>query len=266
MTVAPQPGDPIWVDLYTADLDRAIAFYGELFGWTADRGGPEYGGYTTFSKDGAPVAGAMSRPEGDDDPFPDRWTVYLSAADAAATVAKATAAGGDVVVEPMRIGEVGTMAVLTDVGGIAVGVWQADEFCGFQAGQVGGGVWREHHGVPSWFELMTRAYEPSLTFYREVFGWDDTFVVADTPEFRYTTLHATTPMLGGVMDANGHLPEGVPGAWTVFFGAEDVDATVERAKALGGTVVFEPMDTPYGRLAGLSDATGAQFSVGGNVG
>ncbi|WP_336081225.1 VOC family protein [Nocardia sp. SSK8] len=265
MTITPKPGDPVWADLYTADLDRSIAFYGELFGWTADRGGPEFGGYTTFSKDGSAVAGAMSRQEDAGDPYPDRWTVYLSSTDAAATTAKASEAGGQVFLPPMAVADIGTMAVLADVGGVGVGVWQADTFGGFQArGTVADGTWSGHAGVPSWFELMTRAYEPSLTFYRDVFGWDDTFTVADSDEFRYTTLHATSPMLGGVMDANGHLPEGVPGAWTVYFGAEDVDTTAARAAELGGAIVFEPMDTPYGRLAGLTDATGAHFSIGGN--
>ncbi|MGW5438850.1 VOC family protein [Nocardia asteroides] len=266
MSVVVKPGDPTWVDLYTADLDRAIAFYGELFGWTAERGGEEFGGYTTLRKDGKAVAGAMSRVPDDGDPFPDRWTVYLASEDAAATTAKASAAGANVFVAPMAVGELGTMAVLADVGGVGVGVWQAGEFPGFEAiGYVADGTWRDHDGVPSWFELMTRAYEPSLTFYREVFGWTDTFAVADTPEFRYTTIHATSPMLGGVMDATGHLPEGIPGAWTAYFGADDVDKTAAQAVALGGAVVFDPMDTPYGRLAGLTDPTGAHFSIGGNA-
>ena len=42
------------------DPDRTIAFYEALFGWTAEVGGPEYGGYINFTKDGAAVAGAMA--------------------------------------------------------------------------------------------------------------------------------------------------------------------------------------------------------------
>ena len=88
MSLTPKPGDPTWVDLYTTDLDRAIAFYGELFGWTADRGGEEFGGYTTLRKDGRAVAGAMGRHDDPGDPYPDRWTVYLNSPDALATTAK----------------------------------------------------------------------------------------------------------------------------------------------------------------------------------
>ena len=53
-----EPGTPSWVDLGTSDLDASRAFYGELFGWTADEPGPveETGGYTMFRKDGKLVA------------------------------------------------------------------------------------------------------------------------------------------------------------------------------------------------------------------
>ena len=43
-------GAPCWIDLFTSDPDRAVAFYGELFGWTAASAGEEYGGYINFSQ------------------------------------------------------------------------------------------------------------------------------------------------------------------------------------------------------------------------
>ena len=54
-------GAPCWVDLFTSDPDKSRAFYGELFGWTAEDAGEEYGGYINFSKDGVPVAGCMQQ-------------------------------------------------------------------------------------------------------------------------------------------------------------------------------------------------------------
>jgi predicted enzyme related to lactoylglutathione lyase len=69
-------GAPCWIDLMTSDPAASKAFYGELFGWTAEDSGPEFGGYITFSKDGATVAGAMAN-----DPaqgVPDGWSVYLA--------------------------------------------------------------------------------------------------------------------------------------------------------------------------------------------
>ncbi|MEU7765333.1 VOC family protein [Nocardia sp. NPDC049190] len=260
-----RPGDPRWVELYTSDPDRSIAFYGELFGWTAERAGEELGGYITFRKDGAAIAGAMARMAGDTE-SPEQWTVYLASPDAQATADAAVAAGATVVVPPMPVGELGHMAVLGDVGGAGIGVWQAGTFGGFETiGLVTAGQWRDHAGAPSWFELHTRAYDASLAFYRDVFGWSDTFTIADSPEFRYTTIHAESPMLGGVMDASAFLPEGAPAGWTVYFGADDVDKTIEQVVELGGSVLTPAQDTPYGRMASVADATGARFSIGGSV-
>ncbi|WP_405484749.1 VOC family protein [Nocardia sp. NBC_00511] len=262
MSYTTQPGDPIWVDLFTSDADRAIAFYGELFGWTAERAGEEFGGYITFRKDGKAVAGGMTN---DGTGGPDQWTIYLQSSDAKATADAAVAHGGMVVVPVGDVGELGRFAILGDSGGVGVGVWEPAQMTGFEArGTVGDGVWTDHVGTPSWFELHTAAYDGALAFYREVFGWKDPFTIADTPEFRYTTIHSTTPMLGGVMDSTQFLPPGVPGGWRVYFGVEDVDAAVAKVVELGGSVETAAEDTPYGRLAAVADPTGTRFSLGGN--
>jgi predicted enzyme related to lactoylglutathione lyase len=65
------------------------------------------------------------------------------------------------------------------------------------------------------------------------------------------------------MDASGFLPEGVPAHWSVYFGAEDTDAALAKVTSLGGSVVLPAEDTPYGRLAGVADPTGAQFKLVG---
>ncbi|QBS40592.1 VOC family protein [Nocardia sp. CS682] len=260
----PKPGDPCWVDLYSSDLDRSITFYRELFGWTAERAGAEFGGYVTFRKDGRAVAGAMGRMDGDVD-SPELWTIYLASPDVEATVEKAVAQGASVALAPMPVGEVGRMAVIGDVGGASIGIWQAGQFAGFETqALVNDGKWRDHAGAPSWFELHTRAYDASLDFYRTVFDWQDPFTISDAPEFRYTTIHSESPMLGGVMDAAAFLPEGVPASWTVYFGADDVDKAAARVVELGGTVLSAPQDTPYGRMASVADVTGARFSIGGD--
>ena len=44
---------------------------------------------------------------------------------------------------------------------------------------------------------------------------------------------------------------------------DDTDATVAQASAAGGTVVAPAEDTPYGRVARLTDPAGVPFSVMG---
>ncbi len=91
-------------------------------------------------------------------------------------------------------------------------------------------------------------------------GWD-THVAGDTPEFRYTTLGEGEGRLAGIMDAATFLPEGAPAHWSVYFGVDDAVATVAKALELGGAVVDPPEDTPYGRLATLTDPTGTRFKL-----
>jgi predicted enzyme related to lactoylglutathione lyase len=100
----------------------------------------------------------------------------------------------------------------------------------------------------------------ALDFYREVFGWQ-TDTVSDTDEFRYSTAIFDGDALLGVMDGTRDLPEGVPGNWFFFLGAEDVDKTVQLIVENGGSVIRAAEDTPYGRLAAVADPTGAGFNL-----
>jgi len=243
-------GAPCWIELFTSDVERGRAFYGELFGWTSDDPAEELGGYFTFYKDGIRVAGGMHN-DGQGG-TPDTWSVYLASDDVKATAEAATANGGQVVVEPLEVMELGSMLVVTDPGGAAIGAWQPGTHQGF-------GVHREP-GAPSWFELHTRDYDTSVDFYRKVFAWD-THAVGDTPDFRYTTLGEGDGALAGIMDASAFLPEGVPAHWSIYFGVEDADATLARIVELGGSIVEPADDTPYGRLARAADPTGTQFKV-----
>jgi predicted enzyme related to lactoylglutathione lyase len=243
-------GAPCWVDLFTTDPDKSRAFYGELFGWTSESSGDEFGGYINFSKDGVLVAGGM-RNDGEAG-MPDVWSVYLASDDAKATVDAAAEKGGHVIVPAMDVGELGTMAVVTDAGQAAIGIWQP----GLHKGT---GVLGEP-GTPAWFELHTRDFDASVKFYRDVFKWD-THAVSDTPEFRYTTLGEGDGQLAGIMDASSFLPEGVPAHWSIYFGTADADASLATIVELGGSVVQPAEDTPYGRLATAADPTGAQFKL-----
>jgi hypothetical protein len=243
-------GAPCWVDLFTSDPDKAQDFYSRLFGWTAESAGEEYGGYINFSKDGERVAGCM-RNDGESG-SPDVWSVYLATDDAAKTTEAAAANGGQIVMPAMEVMELGSMAVLTDVGQAAIGAWQPGTHKGFTV--------HGEPGSPNWFELHTRDYDASVKFYEQVFGWD-AHSMSDTPEFRYTTLGEGESALAGIMDSTSSLPEGVPSHWSVYFGVEDADAALVRIAELGGSVLMPAEDTPYGRLAQAADPTGAQFMI-----
>lgn len=242
-------GAPCWVDLMTSDTERSRTFYAALFGWTAEEPNEEFGGYFSFLKGGILVAGCMSSQP---DSGPDVWSIYLASDDARKTADAATSNGGAVRVPAMEVGNLGTMAIVTDPGGAGIGIWQPGLHAGF-------GVLAEP-GTPAWFELHTRDYEGAVAFYRNVFRWD-THVASDVPEFRYTTLGQGEGQLAGIMDASAFLPDGVAAQWFVYFAVEDTDAALAKVVELGGTIVTPAVDSPYGRLATATDSTGATFKL-----
>ncbi len=101
-----------------------------------------------------------------------------------------------------------------------------------------------------------------MAFYRTVFGLDAT-VVGDGDDFRYSTLNEPggTRELAGIMDATAFLPEGVPAHWSTYWEVDDVDASVAMVVTLGGSVVAPPTDSPYGRMATVTDPAGASFKL-----
>ena len=243
-------GAPCWIDLFSSDTAKATAFYGELFGWTAEPPDPRFGGYFTFTKDGKHIAGCMLN-DGSTG-MPDVWTVYLMTDDIEAVAQAAPVNGGQVALPPMEDHENGSMAIIADPGGARLGAWQPDAVKGFEL--IG------EKGTPNWFELHTRDYEDSVDFYRTVFGWD-AHVASDTPQFRYTTLGDGDDRRAGIMDAAAFLPADAPACWSVYFGVANTHTGLERIVELGGAIVQPAMDTPYGRLAEAADPTGARFKL-----
>ena len=244
-------GAPCRIDLATSDPSRATAFYGEIFGWDAVDAGPGYGGYITCFRGGLPVAGMVHNPAGSG--HRDAWTTYLATPDAAATTATAQAHGAQVLLDPTTVVAQGTMAVYIDPSGAEIGAWQSSEHTGYRV--------LEEHGAPIWYELHTTSYPEAVAFYRGVFDWDIQ-VTGDTDDFRYCVLLVDGVQRAGIMDGSAWLlPTGAPSTWQVYFGAEDVAATLAQVTSLGGSVVQEVEETPYGQLATAADPTGATFKL-----
>jgi hypothetical protein len=245
-------GSPCWADLWTSDVEGSRSFYSELFGWKAEEPSPEFGGYFMFTRDGVPVAGGMGAMG--DMAANDTWKVYLNTDDIDRTVGSAQAAGAVVTAPAMPVADLGTQAVLVDPTGAELGAWQPGTFPGFTV--------LDEHGAPSWFELFTREYAAAIDFYHSVFRWE-TDAVGDTDEFRYSTMRdpGGGGELAGLMDAGAILAEGVPAHWSIYWEVDDIDATIAKLTALGGSVVAGAQDTPYGRTATVGDPAGAMFKL-----
>jgi uncharacterized protein len=243
-------GTPCWIDLMVTDPEAAKKFYSGLFGWDIQDGPPEAGGYAMCLLKGRPVT-AIS-PKAQDNPFPNVWCTYLASDDLDATVAKAKAAGGKFMMEPMDVMTAGRLAFGMDPQGAAYGIWQG-------ADHLGVGIYNEP-GTLVWNELMTRDYEGAKTFYGDVFGYSYNEIGQG---FTYSTVKRASDgeVVGGLGAFDEGTPVDVPPSWAIYFLVEDCAALVAKAAELGADVVRQPFDTAFGRMATVTGPQGEVFSL-----
>jgi predicted enzyme related to lactoylglutathione lyase len=247
------PGTPSWVDISSPDVDASAAFYHELMGWDTTEPGPaeQTGGYRMFQQGGKNVGGLMAQMQ---EGQPTAWATYISVADADETAEKVKAAGGTVIVEPMDVMDIGRMAFFADPTGAAFGIWQPKKFAGAD-------VVNEPNSL-CWNDVMTRDAQRDEDFYTAVFGWSPTHPSFENAPQSYTVWELGGRPVGGMMQmSDEYFPREVPNHWNVCFQVADCDATVAKARELGGRVLSEPMDMAIGRFANLMDPQGASFAI-----
>ncbi len=244
----PQPlGTPTWIDLGIPDLDRAMEFYGAVFGWDFQVGSEEMGRYTMCRLDGRAVAAIM--PNVDPDPTDFWWQVYLATDDCDATAKRVLDAGGRLVQPPDDVPGQGRMAVAVDPVGAQFGLWEARSFVGAELVNQPGTLLRN--------DLTTPTPGPAREFYAAVFDFtlDGN---PDLPGLDFTFLRRP----------DGHEVGGIAGdpsagssRWGTLFEVADTDATVAAARASGGSAT-DPKDFVYGRIASVTDPFGTTFDIG----
>jgi predicted enzyme related to lactoylglutathione lyase len=244
---ANQPdGTPTWVDLGIPDLERAMEFYGALFGWEFRVGPAAAGHYTTCLLRGRPVAAIVPNPDPEATTF--WWSVYFATADCDRTAQRVTDAGGSVVEAPVDVMEQGRMAIVRDPAGAQFGLWQGRRHIGAEIVNEPGSLVRN--------DLVTPAPDVARSFYPAVFDFtldgND-----DLPDLDFTFLRRPDGHeIGGILGS----PDAQSPGWVTTFEVADTDVAVARARAAGGSA-GEVDEMVYGRLATITDPFGAEFSV-----
>ncbi|MFJ8628461.1 VOC family protein [Kitasatospora sp. NPDC093550] len=120
LDVVSEDGALVWSELHTSDQDAAFEFYRRLFSWRVENFEPSPGmSYRVVSTSEGDqqatsfggIAPTMSPEQ------PSAWTPYFAAADVDAVVARATAAGGAVLMPASDVEKVGRLAWLADPNG-----------------------------------------------------------------------------------------------------------------------------------------------------
>ncbi len=241
-------GVPCWTDLTVPDVDAAKAFYADVLGWTFQDTADDFGGYVIAETRGGAVAGIGPQPH---EGLTATWTLYLASDDADKTAEDVAEHGGTVLLPPGDVGPLGRMFLAADPSGAPFGVWQAGT-------HIGAGVVNEPGGL-NWEDLRSTDPDAARAFYRAVFGYRTDPLPGAGPDYATFALAGEEAPLGGMGGMMG--AEGMPSHWIVYFNVPDAATAVTAAEDAGGSVLMRDFETPFGRLAGLTDPAGALFWV-----
>ena len=240
----------VWFEYSSKDAKKGQAFYGELFGWKTKEmeGGPNP--YTMIAAGDATIGGYWpAPPEGA--PQHAQWISHLQVEDATASAAKVKSLGGSVKMEPMKVGDAGTFAVVADPTGAVFSLWQPEKHEGQAEYKGKAGTW-------VWNELHTDDPAKAVTFYKALGGFEEEPMDMG-PMGTYHVLNKDGTGRAGIMKK---MMPNVPSNWLPYVQVDDTDQIAERAKKLGGTVTVPPMDIPeVGRYAVITDTQGAAIGI-----
>jgi predicted enzyme related to lactoylglutathione lyase len=115
----PQPGDLgtiAWNELMATDLDAAIEFYTQTFGWTKGQTHEMGPGciYQIIESDGRAIGGMATRPEDAHSPY---WNYYIQVDSAQAAVSRLESAGGKLTFGPYQVPGGSWVVLATDPQG-----------------------------------------------------------------------------------------------------------------------------------------------------
>ncbi|WP_410875634.1 VOC family protein [Nocardia sp. A7] len=232
------------------DTTAARDFYSALFGWEVQDGPADAGGYLMATLDGRPAAGIGPKPEAMG-AMPSVWTTYFAAKRADEIAERVSTSGGQVMMAPFDVLDVGRMFIAADPAGGVFGVWEAKA-------HNGSGIFNQH-GAYCWNELHTPAYEQAHEFYTKVFGWQYT-EIGDGANLTYSTfaLPGDSHEVGGIMDASAM---NTPPYWLTWIQVDGADTALATATELGASVIMGPDDSPFGRTGILQAPQGEVFGV-----
>lgn len=246
------PGQFVWYDLMSPDVDAATKFYTEVVGWgTQQWDGPAP--YTMWTASGNPIGGVvpLTSDHAAAGVVP-HWMAYITVDDVDAIIEKAKDKGATVVAEPRDIPDTGRFAVIRDPQGALIAVYTP-------ANDMPGG--EPQIGQISWHELTTTDYAAAFDFYNDLFAWEQMSEMdMGSAMGTYRMFGKNGRMLGGMMNKAPENP--MPPNWLLYARVNDVRAAVETVKRLGGEVLYEPMEVPGGdEVAAVMDPQGTAFGL-----
>jgi predicted enzyme related to lactoylglutathione lyase len=241
-------GEFVWHDLVTMDPASSRAFYGELFGWTFERGEGVDPDYTIVKRGQRPIGGIVQPRE--ENAAAAQWLAYVVVADVDQAAKDFEQAGGRIYRGPLNARKDLRVAAVGDPQGAALGLASRGP-----DGVESGAVPELHDWL--WMEYVARDPASALAFYSAAVGFR-----ADLHEtrsaFTYYVLSTDRPQ-AGLFET---LWDRERSAWLPYVRVADPAAAAARAVALGGTIVLAPhAAVRNGSLAIVLDPGGAPVAL-----
>ncbi len=246
------PGKVVWADLFTSDVDRAAAFYQEVFGWTWHPVTREPQYYGLLYMGGQRVGGIAHReaPEGESEYG--RWVHFVSTNDVAETGRAVVAQGGEELMPPVTHAERGEFAIFAGPHQEVFGL--------IHSASGDPGEYQARLGEWVWWQLFTPDVRGTVTSLQGLFGYEatDDPVTADVVVVQLSSQ-------GHTRAAVGPLPPDDPEAlstWVGFVRVDDVAATAGKVAASGGRVMLPPdPEILGGDIAVIADPMGTLLGL-----
>lgn len=257
-------GSFIWYELLTTDIEAAADFYEAVAGLTISREAtPGPMDYRMIGTPGGGNVGGAMQLTGEMQAGGARpgWFGYVSVGDVDAAAARAAAAGAAIQMPPTDIPNAGRIAMLADPQGAPLyimtpapppGQEDADSKV-FDA---------QKPGHVAWNELHARDGGAAFDFYAGQFGWEksDAMDMGPMGTYQMFKVGGTADAVGGMMTS----PDMPHPLWVYYFNVGDIDDTLERITANGGSVLYGPGEIPGGAfIIQGHDPQGALFAVVG---
>ncbi|MBL4684091.1 MAG: VOC family protein [Nannocystaceae bacterium] len=236
-------GSFVWFELVVPDIDKAIRFYPETFGFGTTEMDMGDFTYTMFTQ-GDKTVGGVVNPRGG--PQPPHWTGYLAVADVDASLKTVKAKGGKVLAPAFDIPTVGRMAPIADPQGATLFLFKSEKPENRTDSMHWNELWaKDAGGVLDFYKALANAEVEEMKM-----PDDSTYYILKAEKERST---------GGVMTSPD--PR-VPPMWLSYIAVDDVDGAVERASSNGGKTIKAPMDVEnIGRFGIIADDQGAVVGV-----
>ncbi len=240
-----------WYELSTTDIPAAIDFYTKVIGWETE----QFKGmdYTMFKPaDAGSVGGVMPlSDEAKQMGAPPNWLGYIAVGNADATAQNIVSRGGKALTPAFDVPGVGRMQVMADPWGAVFALHEFESDMSPATMPVPGQV--------CWAELMTDDLDAACDFYSAVFGWTKGQAMDMGEMGMYQLIERGGSGFAGFMKRPPMVPVNY---WLYYVSVADLDATLERATAGGGTIIVPPMPIPGGdRIAQFQDPQGAYLAI-----